>query len=294
MEFVGTWNVILFSIGHRIMINKYILIFLFAISSCSNLFYQPSRTFYADPEKYVSKLENIWFNSKDATELNGWWMPAAIKPKGSIVFFHGNAQNISAHFLNLVWITQYGYNVFIFDYRGYGQSDGVPNQRGVHQDALAGLNEGWKLHQKVVPYGKFIVYGQSLGGIISLRAIPDFEQNNKIDLIVQDSTYLSYQKMGFDKLSDSWLTFLFSPLGYVIVSDEYASDKVLKDIKNPLLVIVGEKDRVVPAKFGKEIYKKSVSKKKWIWKIEDGDHIDVFASHGQKYRLEFLKLLSEL
>lgn len=271
------------------------IIFLFLITSCSNLFYQPSRTFYADPEKYVTKLENIWFSSQDGTELNGWWMPSTvIKPKGSIVFFHGNAQNISAHFLNLAWITITGYNVFIFDYRGYGQSDGIPNQKGVHEDALAALREGWKLHQKVVPMGKFIVYGQSLGGIISLRAIPDFEQKNKIDLIVQDSTYMSYQEMGFDKLSGNWPTFLFSPLAYVIVSDEYASEKRLKDINNPLLVIAGDKDKIVPAKFGKEIYKKSTSKKKWIWKIEDGDHIDVFVSHGQKYRMEFLKLLSEL
>lgn len=277
------------------MMKRYLLLFLLFISSCSHVFYQPTRAFYVDPQRFVLKLDNIWFKSKDGTELNGWWMPSTIqKSKGSIVFFHGNAQNISAHFLNLAWITHAGYNLFIFDYRGYGQSDGYSSQRGIHQDALSALRKGWELHQKNNPQGQFIVYGQSLGGIISLRAIPDFEQNQKIDLIVQDSTYLSYKEIASRKLAEHWYSFVFAPLGFVVVSDEYASYKTFNQINNPLLVIVGHKDRVVPPKLGIELYNKSNSKKKWIWNINNGEHIDVFVNHNEKYRTEFLKLLSEL
>jgi fermentation-respiration switch protein FrsA (DUF1100 family) len=272
-----------------------IILLLFFISSCSNLFYQPTRYPYANPEQFVLKVEDIWFKSSDGTELNGWWMPSTIvKPLGSIVFFHGNAQNISSHFINLAWITHVGYNVFIFDYRGYGLSDGVPSQQGVYDDAIAGLDQGYELHQKNIPNGKFIVYGQSLGGVISLRAIPDFKFQDKIDLIVQDSTFMNYKMIAFDKLTDHWLSFIFSPLAFVLVSNEYASDDVVKKIHQPVLVIVGKKDRHVNPKFGKKIYKEVSSKKKWIWKINDGDHIDVFAKHDNKYRLKFIDLLSKL
>ena len=236
---------------------------------------------YADPKKYVSQVDDIWFKSKDGTKLNGWWLRSASKvSKGTIVFFHGNAQNISSHFLNLAWIANYDYNVFIFDYRGFGKSKGSPDQRGINKDALSALEEGFKLHSSITPKGKFIVYGQSLSGIISMRSIIDFKNKDKIDLVVQDSTFMSYKKIAYDKLKGNWLSFVFSPLAFVLVSDEYASDVALKKIKNPMLVIIGLDDKHVNPKFGKEIFNESRSKKKWLWKIEDWAHVDVFVTHG--------------
>ncbi len=268
---------------------------LLVLTSCSHLFYYPTRFTYFPVKKYVTHVEDIWFNSKDGTKLNGWWMPSVtFAPKGTIVFFHGNAENISSHFLNLAWITHEGYNVFIFDYRGYGASEGKPNQTLIHEDALAALEIGYELYLKSSPEGKFIVYGQSLGGAISMRAINDYKFKDKISLIVQDCAYLSYQDIAFDKLKNHWLTFLISPLAFILVSDEYAADKTINNIRNPLLVIVGLKDQIVPAKFGKEIYKHSKSPLKWIWEIKDGVHSDVFAYHGYKYRKKFLHFLEDI
>lgn len=272
---------------------KFLLLFLFI--SCSNLFYQPTRVSYLDPRKFVTQLDDIWFKSKNGTNLNGWWMPSTkMKPKGTIVFFHGNAQNISTHFLNLAWITHEGYNLFIFDYSGYGASEGKPSQENVFHDSIAALDKGFALHQKTSPEAKFIVYGQSLGGVISLRTLASWPEKEKVDLIVQDSTFMSYKDIAFDKLKDHWVTFLISPLAFILVSDEYASDEVISEIKNPLLVISGKKDHVVPFKFSEEIYKASQSEKKWFWKIENGTHTDVFAFHGHKYRKDFLDFLATL
>ncbi len=214
--------------------------------------------------------------------------------KGTIIFFHGNAENISSHFLNLAWITHEGYNLFIFDYRGYGASEGKVDQKGIFEDSFAALEKGLELHQSISPKGKLIVYGQSLGGIISLRALADWEHTSRVNLIVQDSAFLSYQDIAFDKLKSFWPTYLLSPLAYLLVSDKYASDKVLYKFSNPLLVISGEKDIVVPFKFSKEIYKKSKSEKKWFWEIKNGTHSDVFAFHDFKYRELFLKLLETI
>ncbi len=222
-------------------------------------------------------------------------MPTQKLPsKGTIVFFHGNAENLSSHFLNLAWITHEGYNLFIFDYRGYGASEGSVNQKGIYEDSFAALEKGHDLHLKTSPQGKFIVYGQSLGGIVSLRALADWQYTNKVNLIVQDSTFTSYQDIAFDKLKGFWLTFLISPLAYVLVSDEFASDKIISKIKNPLLVISGEKDFVVPFKFSQELYKNSKSERKWFWEIKDGRHSDVFAFNEFKYRKQFLLFLETI
>lgn len=271
------------------------MIFLLLLTSCSHLFYHPTKISYVDPNKFVSAIEDVWFTSKDGTKLNAWWMPTIkIKPKGTIIFFHGNAENISSHFLNLAWITHEGYNVFIFDYRGYGASQGTPGQEGIYLDSLAALDLGRDLNQKISPRGKLIVLGQSLGGVVSLRALVDWQFKKEVDLIVQDSTFMSYKDVAFDKLKSYWPTFLFSPLALVLISDEYASLKVAHKIKSPLLVISGDKDQVVPLKFSKELFKKVKSKKKWFWKIKNGIHTDVFAYHDFKYRKKFLDFLETL
>jgi alpha-beta hydrolase superfamily lysophospholipase len=271
------------------------LLFLLFLVSCSNVFYQPSRVLYADPKKFVNEVDVVWFKSNDGTKLNAWWMPSTkIKPKGTIVFFHGNAENLSSHFLNLAWITHEGYNLFIFDYRGYGASEGSPNPSGIYEDSFAALDKGFELHQKFSPKEKFIVYGQSLGGVIALRALADWRFSNDIDLLVQDSTFMSYKDLAFDKLNSFWLTFLISPLAFVLISDKFSSDQVIDKIKIPMLVISGDKDYIIPLKFTKEIYKNSKSKKKWFWQIENGIHGDVFAYHDFKYRKKFLELLNNL
>jgi len=211
--------------------------------------------------------------------------------KGLIIFFHGNAQNLTSHWLNLGWILREGYDVFIFDYRGYGLSKGSANQQGLNKDSLAALD--WA-HKRAKSYPKFIVYGQSLGGVVSLRALQDFPHRADINLLVLDSTFTSYQGIAFDKLLHAGILIPFSPLAYVLVSDEYAATDFVSKIKIPTLVIHGDKDPVVPYKFGEEIFEKLTSKKKWWWSIKDGSHTDVFYPHHEKYRMRFLELLQDL
>ena len=271
-----------------------LLFFIVTTTGCSHVFYQPSPKHYLNPSQFKLQYEDIYFPSKDGTMLNGWFFPAkTAKPKGTIVQFHGNAQNISTHFFSLIWLIQEGYNLFIFDYRGYAKSEGKPNQAGVYLDALAAMEKGRELHLKAGG-GKFVIYGQSLGGLISLRAIPDFKYYDDISLIVMDSTFSSYKRIAFDRTSHNWILFLISPLSYVLVSDEYASYKVFDKITKPTLVIVGQKDPVIPQKFGKEIYKGIASKEKWLWKLPNGGHIDAYHHDGNKYRPKLLHLLDGL
>ncbi|MGE3608742.1 MAG: alpha/beta hydrolase [Bacteriovoracaceae bacterium] len=272
---------------------KLLLCFLLFMSGCSHLFYQPTRIGYVDPARLKLSYQDIYFSSLDGVKLHSWFFKSTTKSsKGTLIFFHGNAQNLSAHYLNLIWVLNEGYNLFVFDYRGYGQSEGVPNQKGIYLDALAALEMGRELNNQH-GNGKLVVYGQSLGGIISLRAIPDFKYADDIDLIVQDSTFTSYQNIAFDKLTSRWFLWPISPLAYVLVSDEMNSKDVISKITRPTLVIVGKKDEIVPPSQGESLYKE-LSTKKWLWELPEGTHIDVFHHANFKYRKEFLDLIDKL
>lgn len=269
-----------------------ILLLLF-LTSCTHLFYQPSDKQFYRPEQFKLAHEEVWFQSKDGTKLHGWFLKARGKSKGTIVQFHGNAENISSHFLSLAWVVNEGYNLFTFDYRGYWLSKGDPTPDGVYEDSMAALDKALELHEKAG--GKhFVIYGQSLGGAIALRAVPDFNQNKKITLIVQDSTFSSYEMVAADKLRSFWLTWPFFPLAYPLISDKYSSEPYFDKITWPALVITGGQDVVMPAKFGKRIYKKIATQKKWLWHIPHAPHISVFQIDQGQWREKFLSLLDQL
>jgi uncharacterized protein len=271
------------------------LISLVLFQGCSHLFYQPSAKHFVDPKQFKLQYEDVYFTSSDGTKLHGWFFKAKTeKPKGTIVQFHGNAQNISTHFFSLIWMIEHGYNLFTFDYRGYAKSEGKPSQAGIYQDALAALDQALEYHQKN-GNGKFVIYGQSTGGAISLRALPDWKSYEKIALIVMDSAFASYRDIAFDKFTDRWFLLPLSPLTLLTVSDEYAADEVFHLISKPTLVIVGMNDKVVPAKFGKGIYQGVKTDQKWLWKVEQGSHIDVYHHpDGAIYRKRFIAFLDDI
>jgi uncharacterized protein len=283
-----------------------ILIIVSAISGCSSMFYWPTGYLYVHPKKVNLIFEEIRFDSLDETELIGWNFPSSKTPESFTIFFHGNAQNLTSHYLNLKWMPARNHSFFIFDYRGYGISGHTnkvygkgervlhPNQQGVHKDAVAALNKAYQLY-KESKAKRFIVYGQSLGGTILMRALEDFKEKDKIDLIILDSTFRSYQEMAFDKLWSTWILRPLAPLSYLLISDEYSSRKFLNINTTKVLVIHGTEDDVVPFHFGELIFKQLINTKdKIFWKIPSGGHIDVFTDKHKKYRDQLDKLIKSI
>lgn len=267
-------------------------VIFFACASCSHLFYQGTPHQYVDPAQYKLVYEDVSFTSQDGTILHGWLFPAKGSVKGTVVHFHGNAQNISTHFLNLVWLTGHGFNYFIFDYRGFGKSRGTPTQATVHEDALAALAKAHEIRE-ARGGGQLVVYGQSLGSVISLRALSDFDQS-KVSLVVQDSPFYSYKKIAFDRLTSVWFMVPLAPLGFALVSDEFASWPVLSRIRVPTLVITGAKDEITPERYGRYIHKHVAAEKKWWWRSREATHINVYFTENGKYRQQLIELLAAL
>lgn len=263
------------------------------LAGCTTVFYQPDRYMYYPPELNGYRQENIYFPSGDGTRLHGWfYRSTAGKPKGTIVQFHGNGQNMSAHYASLVWLTREGYNLFTFDYRGYGESLAEPDPEGVYKDGLAALDKAWELHRETKA-PKLIVYGQSLGGAIAMRCFVDFRHQQETSLVVMDSTFISYKDVAQETLAKHWLTWAFSPLARVLVSDKFAPEKVLERFHNRTLVIHDKEDPVVKYQNGQALFAK-ISAKKEFWSLDHGEHIAVFFVDQLRYRRKFLDLLGAI
>jgi len=262
------------------------------LSGCSSLLYHPSRTFHLNAAKILHPPQEVTFTSLDGTALHGWYFRTASRknPKGLLVFFHGNAENISPHFAHLYWILEEGYDFFIFDYQGYGRSQGKPSPRKTVEDGTAALCWSF-LKEPTVP---LIVFGQSLGGAVALRTVSEVRGKIPISYLVVDSTFLSYKAVARDILSRHWLTWIFQPLATLTLSDRYAPGNRVAEISPiPLLVIHGDQDRTVSLRLGEKIFEKAGEPKEFL-KIPGGRHIDALMRHDGRYRKELLKRLNRI
>ena len=118
---------------------------LFLTGCVQSMFYYPDRVRYETPKALGLRYEAVQFQSGDGTRLSGWFIPAADRQspkdaKGTVVHFHGNAQNMSSHWRFVAWLPAQDFNVFVFDYRGYGESEGKPEPKGVFEDSNAALD----------------------------------------------------------------------------------------------------------------------------------------------------------
>ena len=265
--------------------SKIIFLSLFCVS-CTSLIYQPDKVFYAHPDRFQTKFEAFDLKSLDGTKLTAWRLFSKTKdPKNLILYFHGNAQNITSHFANLVWLTDYGYEIIIFDYRGYGLSEGEPNPKGVAEDGLAFLDYSYDQYKKG-GFKKFIVYTQSLGGAIALKSLEDFKHNDEVALLVLDSTFLSPQEVAREKTN--WLL-------SKLITNNYTANPELKHITMPVLSIHSTEDFVIAYNLGQQLHQKiQHAPRKDFWTFKAVGHGDVFYVEDLKHRGMFLKYINDL
>lgn len=270
-----------------------IIFFIFLLSSCSSVFYQPIQDHYKiTPDKFGYQKEEHWISVDDNLKLHAWRFPAKGSYKATVVQFHGNAENMSTHFLSLAWMVEYGFDVWTFDYRSYGKSQGKPSQKLLAGDGVKVIHYIHQQNSKKLN-SQLVLFGMSLGGAILQKSLEQLKEKIPIKLLVLDSTFNSYKKLAAAKMRAFWFTYLLSPLGYMLVEDEGRADDFYK-INYPLLVIHAKDDPVVPFKFGEEIYKNSLAQIKHFWSLDSHSHTSVFFIENNSYRLKFIELVNSL
>ncbi len=250
-----------------------VLILAVTTSGCSSLLYYPTRIEHVDRKKMPVKPVDLDFASEDGTKLHAWQFKAP-RPSSKCVIlqFHGNAQNLSSHFHSLYWILDHGIDYMVFDYHGYGSSDGEPSPKATVEDGHAALR---KIHS-LYPDKKIVVVAQSLGGNVGLRSVADMKNEIPVSLVFADSTFASYRSVARSALSRGWLTWLFQPIGWLVMNDTYASkDRIGEIAPTPIVVIHGEDDNTVDISMGRDVFDRARDPKEF-WAIPGGRHIDSF------------------
>jgi fermentation-respiration switch protein FrsA (DUF1100 family) len=225
-------------------------------SGCSSLLYAPDNGLYVDPKQLGLTFDEVIF-PVEGSKLHGWYFTqtAFAKPRGMVLFFHGNGQNRSSHFLALKWLLEKGYDYFIFDYRGYGDSEGSPSPENTVHDGIAAMQ--YMLHRN--PNMPLAIFGQSLGGAVAMRSVVEFKAEqgsfpDQLKMFVLDSTFLSYRKAAASILSNHVITFLFQPLS-LLVSDAWAPISVKDQFPRiPVAVLHGTDDQLINEDLGKEVF----------------------------------------
>jgi uncharacterized protein len=271
------------------MVHKATLVFVLSLllSACTNVFFQPGRTLIRTPDQLGLRYDDVYFTSGDGTKLHGWWLPAAGKAIGTVLFLHGNAENISTHVANVAWLPKEHVNVFLFDYRGYGISSGEVDLDGALADVESALQK-LALLPEVNEHG-LVIFGQSLGGALAADAAANSAYRTKLRAVILEGSFASYRQIAREKLSGFWLTAIFKwPLS-LFVSDSHEPAAALAELKPiPILIIHGERDDIVPVEHAKNLYA-AAEEPKQIWMLPNVGHIQALTV--PEYRQRFLQYL---
>lgn len=271
-----------------------LILFLLITSSCSHLFYQPDSILYTDKQKIQKYFKEIEIPGPEG-KIIAWSfsnpdLKSDQKKPVHLVFFHGNAQNVSSHFYSLFWILERGYDFTIFDYPGYGGSEGESTRESTTKTGI----EVIKWAQQSFPHKKIFVFGQSLGGNVAIYSASKILPDPQICGLGVDSSYLSYHTVARRILAGNWLTWLFQPIAYLFVSNSFSASEGIKNLNfTPILVMHGNKDFVVDIENGRDIFKAASQPKTFI-EVEGGNHINAFNFEDRlKYQKLFLAFIDQ-
>ena len=215
--------------------------------------------------------ETVWFNSADGVRLNGFYFESQSKPEvATIVFFHGNGGNVS----DVSWLGQrfakHGFNVLLFDYRGYGASDGVAgDESGLYADGDAAV--AFLVNEKKLRPEQIVLYGHSLGTAVAT----DVASRGQFGAVVLESGFSSASSLASSALP--WLPRALHFLG----KNRFESARKLTKVKSPILIAHGDPDRTIPTSEAQLLFASANEPKKLLM-IPGAGHVP-FGSAGEQY-----------
>lgn len=264
-------------------------VLFFGACSTSAFFYAPEKKLAGRPDTSIYNVEEINFKASDGKNLNGWFLkPKDIPVKATVLQLHGNGGNISYQYQFAAPLIKNGYQVMVFDYEGYGNSEGTASQERVLDDATRALK--YIRQRDDVKGKKLILFGQSLGGHLS--CVVAAQNNNLIDGLVVEAPFSGHKKIA------EYVAHKQMGLGTVIpdmlVRSKYNAIDYVDKITVPKLFIHSTDDEVCPYSMGCELFAKATGKKSF-WQI-GGPHIQASQLYPVKFAAHFddvLRVINE-
>ena len=230
--------------------------------------YFPDREIVVTPERFGLDFEDLEIISEDGVRLHGWYVPGR-QQQPVVLFFHGNAGNISHRIENIAYLNRLGLGVLIFDYRGYGKSDGRADEEGLDRDARAA--RAW-LTQRGIPDERILYFGRSLGAAVAVRLASERAPAG----LILETPFTSIRDLGRHHYP-----LLHFSLGWMI-RDRYDALAQIPLVKAPLLVFQGDRDSIVPESMARRLFD-AANEPKRFHLIHGADHNDTYEWGGEAY-----------
>jgi len=258
----------------------YLLLLSFVYFFQDQMYYFPSNVISRTPSVVGLNFDEVFFRTKDGLKLHGWWIPADSETAASktILFCHGNAGNISDRIETVQLLHQLGLNVWIFDYRGYGKSQGKPSQKGTYKDAKAAWN--YLVDIRKLNSTDIIIMGRSLGGAVAAWLANRVQPS----AVILESTFTSASDLAAE-------LYPYFPVRWM-VKYRYPTLKYVKKITVPKFFAHSRDDEVIPFHHGLKLYEAAGEPKTFI-ELE-GSHGNGFMQTGQRYKKALNSFISDL
>ncbi|WP_445666546.1 alpha/beta hydrolase [Fodinibius sp. AD559] len=254
----------------------YLLLVVLMYLLQSQMVYYPQESISYTPNDVGLSYEDVTFATEDGLDLHGWYVPGD-DSNVTVLYFHGNAGNISGRLQTIQLLHNLGLNVFIFDYRGYGRSQGSTSEQGTYKDARAAWN--YLVSERGIENDQIVIMGRSLGGAVaSWLAV-----RKQPAATILESTFTSAADLGSDLYP--WL-----PVRSII-SYDYNTLQNITQIRSPLFMAHSRDDEIIPYHHGKTLYEAANDPKTFV--ELQGSHGSGFWETGEKYRRALQEFLND-
>jgi fermentation-respiration switch protein FrsA (DUF1100 family) len=240
----------------------------------TRLIFFPTAKLTLTPQALGLSYEEVWLPISPQTEerLHGWWLPAISEVRGTVLYLHGNGSNVSENLEQAYRWVKLGFNVFLFDYRGYGRSGGpFPNEERVYEDAQVALH--YLLERRAIAPPQLLLYGHSLGGAVAIELAT---RNPNVAGLVIEGTFTSLRE-----IVDFTRMYSLFPVN-LLLSQRFDSLSKVASLTMPILYIHGTEDRTVPYHMSQTLYSATHTPKQ-LYLVPEADHNNVAATAAGEY-----------
>jgi fermentation-respiration switch protein FrsA (DUF1100 family) len=242
------------------------------------LIYYPGRVLDDTPKSVDLAFEDVFIDAGDGVKIHGWFIKTTADPMApTVLFSHGNAGNIANRLDRIAGLRELGANFLLYDYRGYGQSSGEPDEEGTYRDGRAAYD--YLVNTRRVDPTRIVLMGESLGCAITLQVALD----RKAAGVVLEAPFASIPHM-------ARAIYPFLPVGLFVRTRYDNVDKAAR-LKAPLFVAQGTLDEIIPIAQGRMVFE-AASEPKEFMAIEGAHHNNVYLWGGLRYRRALADFIS--
>ena len=234
-----------------------------------NLLYHPKENNYSG-DKLTVPIEKVIIKTKDNIELIGWYHKKNNNNYKTILYLHGNAGSLENRIHKINHFKDININFLLVAWRGFNGNNGSPTEKGLYEDARSAIK--W-LKSKGIQESNIIIYGESLGTAVATEVA----QNKNFAGVILESPFTSMVDAGKN-------AYPYLPVR-LLLKDKYESDKKIKNVNIPILIMHGKVDNIVPFYMGKKMYELA-NQPKYSYFSEYDDHM-------MKYNEKLLKTLDD-